>query len=75
MDIFVSPRNISDPGSPRGSEKNPASSLTEALSLVKEAVKAGLGEPLTVRLSEGEYRTAGLVMDEEASGTPERPVT
>ena len=74
MDIFVSPKNIRNDSLKRGSEGNPASSLAEALDLVKEAVREGLSAPLTVRLAEGEYRTDGLVMGEEASGTPEHPV-
>ncbi len=74
MDIFVSRSAPVNTAFAPGSRENPVADLSGALGLVKKAVKAGLTEPLTVHLSEGEYLTEGLVMGEDASGTPEFPV-
>jgi len=76
MDFYVSKNGVPGnevPGNP-GTADEPFSTLDEARDAVRALINNGLTEPVTVHVAEGEYRTAGLTLDERDSGTADCPV-
>ncbi len=49
--------------------------LPAAQNAVRELIRKGLCEAVTVHVAEGEYYTEGLAFTEEDSGTPDYPIT
>lgn len=71
MIYYVSPN-----GSDRyaGSKEKPLATLIRARDIIREHIKAGLTEPITVHIAAGDYSVGCLSFDERDSGTAEYPI-
>ena len=72
MKLYVSTKGHTDAD---GSCSNPFPCIEDARDAVRAMIRAGLTEPVTVVIDAGEYRTQGLVFDQNDSGTAGCPIT
>ena len=58
-----------------GSREAPFASVARARDAVRERIRSGLTEPVTVKILAGVYMTGNILFDERDSGTSDFPVT
>ena len=73
MRQFIVSVNGSDTGS--GTREAPFATISKAIEAVRETIAAGLKEPITVKVTEGNYVIKTLTFSEADSGTADCPIT